>query len=109
MANAYRIRFSFVSRTNMKKSANHIILGTQIHRPKEFASQTAFNTNIMWGILNGIIDICYKILNDGEKRIFMKEANKPISRLYRVPDYVFKSEDPRHEDLESTQQVRLFM
>ncbi|KAI0566721.1 Translation initiation factor eIF3 subunit D [Gracilaria domingensis] len=109
MANSDRIKFGFVSRTRMNKNDSHVILGTQMYRPKEFASQIAFNTNNMWGVLKGIIDMCYKNLQDGEKGVFMKDPNKQILRLYRVPDDVFESEEDDDEDQESPQQMNLFM
>eukprot|EP00178_Gracilaria_changii_P002869 TRINITY_DN1420_c0_g1_i1.p1 TRINITY_DN1420_c0_g1~~TRINITY_DN1420_c0_g1_i1.p1 ORF type:complete len:536 (+),score=72.94 TRINITY_DN1420_c0_g1_i1:211-1818(+) len=109
LANSGRIKFGFVSRTRMNKNDSHIILGTQMYRPKEFASQIAFNTNSMWGVLKGIIDICYNNLKDGEKGVLMKDPNKPIIRLYGVPDDVFESEEDEEEEQENPQQMGLFM
>lgn len=110
MAGSDRIKFGFVSRSRMNKNDSHIILGTQMYRPKDFASQIAFNTNNMWGVLKGIIDICYRCLKDGEKGVLMKDPNKPVLRLYGVPDDVFESEESEEEEPdENPQQLGLFM
>lgn len=95
MADTDRIKFGFISRVRANSNEVHNILGTQMYRPKDFASQIALNTNKMWGILKGVIDLCYKNLSDGEKGVLLKDPNKPILRLYRVPDDAF---DPEEEE-----------
>ncbi|CAN8067889.1 unnamed protein product [Agarophyton chilense] len=111
LANSSKIAFGFVSRARMNKNDSHVILGTQMYRPKDFASQIAFNLNNMWGVLKGIIDMCYRNLKDGEKGVFMKDPNKPLLRLYRVPDDVFESEEEEEQEQEqdNPQQMGLFM
>ena len=111
LANTDRIKFGFVSRTRVGRSDGHTILGTQMYRPKEFASQIALNLNNMWGILKGVIDAVYKNLKDGEKGVLLKDPNKPIVHLYRVPDDAFESEEEEDEEEEQDpqQQVTLFM
>lgn len=93
LADTDRIKFGFVSRVRATGNKKHTILGTQMYRPKDFASQIALNTNNMWGILKGVIDLCYKGLQDGEKGVLLKDPNKPILRLYKVPDDAFESDD----------------
>lgn len=108
LADTDRIKFGFVSRVKAGRNDNHTILGTQMYRPREFASQIALNTNNMWGILKGVIDTCYKNLEDGEKGVLLKDPNKPILRLYRVPDGAFEEEE-EEEDAEASSQTALFM
>lgn len=109
LANADRIKFGFVSRVKAAKNDSHTILGTQMYRPREFASQIALNTNNMWGILKGVIDVCYKNLEDGEKGVLLKDPNKSILRLYKVPDDAFETEEEEEEDADPSQQTTLFM
>lgn len=98
LSDSDRIKFGFVSRIRAGRSESHTILGTQMYRPKEFASQIALNPVNMWGILKGVIDACFKHLQDGEKGVILKDPNKPILRLYRVPDNAFESEEEDEED-----------
>eukprot|EP00177_Eucheuma_denticulatum_P007516 GFKZ01013676.1.p2 GENE.GFKZ01013676.1~~GFKZ01013676.1.p2 ORF type:complete len:546 (-),score=80.24 GFKZ01013676.1:2114-3751(-) len=114
LADADRLKFGFVSRVKAGRNDVHTILGTQMYRPREFANQIALNTNNMWGILKGIIDIVYKNLGDGEKGLLLKDPNKPIIRLYRVPDDAFEEDeeddaDEDDEDADGEQQTGLFL
>lgn len=109
LADTDRIEFGFVSRVRAGRSDAHTILGAQLYRPKEFASQIALNTSNMWGILKGVIEACYKSLEDGEKGVLLKDPNKPIIRLYRVPDDAFEEEEEDEEEVEGSQQTALFM
>lgn len=108
MAEAGRIKFGFVSRMKANDNENHVILGTQMYRPRDFASQIALNTNKMWGILKGVMQICYKNLKDGEKGVILKDPNKPIIRLYRVPDDAFESNDEEEEEDDAEGQSGMF-
>lgn len=112
LADTDRIQFGFVSRTRAAKADSHTILGAQMYRPKEFASQIALNTSNMWGILKEVIDSCYKNLEDGQKGVLLKDPNKSILRLYRVPDDAFEEdeeEDDEDEEGDDAQQGTLFM
>ena len=66
--------FSYVSRSQSRDSANHIILGTQQFKPTEFANQINLNMDNAWGVLRCVIDICMK-LKEG-KYLIMKDPNK---------------------------------
>jgi translation initiation factor 3 subunit D len=44
-----------------------------------------------WGVLRMLIDVCMK-LPDG-KYLLMKDPNKPMVRLYDVPDDTFASDN----------------
>lgn len=111
LADADRIKFGFVSRLRPNRNDNHTILGTQMYRPRDFASQIALNVNNMWGVLKGVIDMCYRNLKDGEKGLLLKDPNKTIIRLYRVPDDAFEEDDDEEEeeeDPDADQQSGLF-
>lgn len=109
LADTDRIKFGFVSRTRATRSDSHTILGTQMYKPKEFASQIALNSSNMWGILKGIIDLCYKNLKNGEKGVILKDPNKQIIRLYRVPDDAFDSESDEEEEADNQDHNGLFV
>lgn len=98
LAETDQVKFGFVSRVKAQDSSRHSVLGTQMFRPKEFASQIALNVNNMWGILKHFIDLCYKHLEDGETAVIMKDPNKPAIRIYKVPDGAFETDEEEEED-----------
>ena len=50
-------KFSYVSRVNVRNSAQHVILGVHQYEPKNFAtSLPTLNLDNCWGILRAIID-----------------------------------------------------
>ncbi|KAF7996885.1 hypothetical protein HCN44_002531 [Aphidius gifuensis] len=91
-----QIKFGYVSRANVRDSSKHVILGTQQYKPIEFATQINLNMDNAWGILRCIIDICLK-QKDG-KYLIMKDPNKPMIRLYDIPDNTFDSEEEDDDD-----------
>merc|ERR1712136_485908 len=91
LANSDWIKFGYVSRMHLKDTSRHMILGTQQFRPADFASQINLNMDNAWGILRCIIDLCMKEA-DG-KYLLVKDPNKPVIRLYKVPDNTFESDD----------------
>jgi len=96
LAGSHQIKLGYVSRSNMKDSARHVILGTEQFRPTEFATQINLNMDNAWGILRCIIDICMK-LDDG-KYLLLRDPNKQIIRLFDVPNNTFESDDDGGED-----------
>jgi translation initiation factor 3 subunit D len=76
-----------------------VILGTQQYKPNEFATQINLNMDNAWGILRCIVDICMK-QKDG-KYLIMKDPNKPMIRLYDIPDNTFESDNEDAEDEET--------
>ncbi|KAF7989029.1 hypothetical protein HCN44_007339 [Aphidius gifuensis] len=91
-----QIKFGYVSRASVRDSNKHVILGTQQYKPNEFATQINLNMDNAWGIVRCIVDICMK-QKDG-KYLIMKDPNKPMIRLYDIPDDTFDSEDGEDED-----------
>ncbi|XP_059475944.1 eukaryotic translation initiation factor 3 subunit D isoform X1 [Neocloeon triangulifer] len=91
LAGSDQIKFGYVSRAHVRDASKHVILGTQQYKPTEFATQITLNMDNAWGILRCIIDIC-KSQPDG-KYLIMKDPNKPMIRLYSVPDNAFESEN----------------
>lgn len=89
LAGSDQIKFGYVSRAHIRDASKHVILGTQQFKPIEFAQQTNLSMDNAWGILRCIIDICMK-QKDG-KYLIMKDPNKPVIRLYDIPDNTFES------------------
>jgi len=85
------IKFGYVTRYNVKDSGRHVILGMQHFKPTDFAQQINLSMENAWGIVRCILDIIMK-LKDG-KYLIVKDPNKPILRLYDIPDNTFDSED----------------
>lgn len=50
--------------------------------------QINLNMDNCWGIVRALVDLCLK-LSEG-KYLLVKEPNKPIMRLYQVPDNAFE-------------------
>ncbi|XP_076443201.1 eukaryotic translation initiation factor 3 subunit D-like [Babylonia areolata] len=91
LAGSDQIKFGYVSRQHVKDTAKHVILGTQQFKPTEFAAQINLNMDNAWGILRCIVDTCMK-LKEG-KYLIMKDPNKPVVRIYDIPDHTFESDD----------------
>uniref|UniRef100_A0A069DVH3 Eukaryotic translation initiation factor 3 subunit D n=1 Tax=Panstrongylus megistus TaxID=65343 RepID=A0A069DVH3_9HEMI len=98
LAGSDQIKFGYVSRVHVRDASKHVILGTQQYKPAEFATQIKLNMDNAWGILRCVIDICMK-QRDG-KYLIMKDPNKPLIRLYDIPDNTFESENEDAEEEE---------
>ncbi|KAL1453449.1 hypothetical protein WDU94_007587 [Cyamophila willieti] len=98
LAGSAQIKFGYVSRAQVRDATKHLILGTQQYKPTEFATQINLNMDNAWGILRCIIDLCLK-QKDG-KYLIMKDPNKPLIRLYDIPDNTFDSDNEDNEDEE---------
>lgn len=96
LAGSDQIKFGYVARAHVRDSTKHIILGTQQFKPNEFATQITLNMDNAWGILRCIVDIVMKE-KDG-KYLIMKDPNKPMIRLYDIPDNTFESENEDADD-----------
>ncbi|KAK9883456.1 hypothetical protein WA026_001634 [Henosepilachna vigintioctopunctata] len=96
LAGSDQIKFGYVSRAQVRDSSKHVILGTQQYKPHEFATQINLNMDNAWGILRCIVDIVMKH-KDG-KYLIMKDPNKPMIRLYDIPDNTFESDGETESD-----------
>ena len=91
LAGVDQLKFGFVSRSNARATDSHLILGMQQFKPEEFASQMALNLDNAWGIVRCIVDMLNRE-KDG-KYIIMKDPNKPMIRLYEVPENALSEEE----------------
>ena len=111
LAGADNLKFGYVTRYSVKDSSRHVILGTQQFKPVEFGTQINLNMDNAWGVVRCILDLIMQqkvtpsfaqlstklvfipfLFQDG-KYLIVKDPNKPILRLYDIPDrwlaYVF--------------------
>jgi len=96
LSGADQIKFGFVSRLNLRATDKHAILLMQQFKPSEFASQIALNIDNAWGIIRCVIDFLMK-QEDG-KYLIMKDPNKPIIRIYDIPNDTFSDDDGDGDD-----------
>lgn len=99
LAGSNQLKLGYVSRVNYRDSTQHVILGTQQLKPKEFADQINLNIDNGWAILRCIIDILMK-LDDG-KYLILKNPNKTMLLIYDIPDSTFESDDEEEETEEA--------
>merc|ERR1712227_331321 len=83
---------------------NHVILGTDSKKPREFATSINLNLNQSWGILKAVIELTLK-MPEG-KYLLMKDPNKTILRLYQVPDDEFVEKEPENNVDDPTDEVK---
>ena len=96
LAGASTIKLGFVSRLNPKSQSQHVVLGTQFYKPREFGTQINLNVKNSWGILKTVIDACMK-MEDGTF-VLLKDPNKPVLRLFAVPENAFDHADESDEE-----------
>eukprot|EP00798_Chlamydomonas_sp_ICE-L_P031221 gene31221-6371_t len=90
LSGADMIKLGYVSRVLGRDPTNHVILGTQVCKPKDFAAQINLSMEHCWGIVRALVDMLLK-LDDG-KYLFMKDPNKELLRVYNVPEDVFDTD-----------------
>jgi len=85
------VKFGYISRFKVKDSSRHVILGSQSFKPTDFANQINVNMDNCWGIIRCIIDLV-RAQKEG-KYLIVKDPNKPVLRLYDIPDATFESDE----------------
>jgi len=98
LAGADNLKFGYVTRYNVKDSSRHVILGTQQFKPIEFGQQINLSMDNAWGIVRCVLDLVMS-QKDG-KYLIVKDPNKPMIRLYDIPDSTFESEEESEESEE---------
>ncbi len=98
LADADEMMFGFVSRMKQGDNKHHVVLGTKGYRPKTFATQIGLATANIWGILKHVLELCFKHLEDGEKGVLLKDPNKPILTLFKVPPNALTNDDDDDEE-----------
>lgn len=80
LSGADMMKIGYVTRSHPRDNLNHVVLTTQTHKPKDFATQINLSVNNMWGIFKAVIDLIRR-QEDG-KFLLVKDPNKPLLRLY---------------------------
>ncbi|GAA5903467.1 hypothetical protein JCM6882_006555 [Rhodosporidiobolus microsporus] len=96
LAGAEQMKMGYVSRANPRDASRHTILGSQWYKPRDFAGQMNVNLANGWGIVRTVADLALK--QPEGKYVLLRDPNKPLIRLYRVPVDAF---DPMDDDLDS--------
>jgi translation initiation factor 3 subunit D len=78
------IKLAYVSRAGPKDTVRHSLLGLHEFEPYELASQMNLNIPAGFGILRAIIDLC-RSLPTNRDYILMRDPNKAVLRLYKLP------------------------
>lgn len=105
MAGSDYLKFGYVSRVNVKDSANHVIMSTYKYKPIEFASQMNLNMDNAFGVLRAIIDLCMR--QPAGKYLLLKDPNKGVVRLYSLPQNSFESDTEEEEQGEEDEDEEL--
>jgi len=93
------IKLGYLTRATPKDNLHHVILSTQVCKPKDFAMQINLSMDNCWGIVRALVDLCLK-LEEG-KYLLIKDPNKPIIRLYEIAADAFETnytEEPIPQD-----------
>lgn len=90
LVGADMIKLGYVSRASPRDNTNHVLLATQVCKPKDFAAQINLNMEHCWGIVRALVDMILK-LEDG-KYLLVKDPMKELLRLYSMPAESFESQ-----------------
>ena len=103
LAGADIMKIGYVTRNHSTDLHNHVILGTQLYKPREFAHQVSLEQTKMWGIMKWLVALVRKHVTKlrGEtpdesfsaKFLLLKDPNRPMLRLYNVPPNAFEDEE----------------
>ncbi|EFN52468.1 hypothetical protein CHLNCDRAFT_32503 [Chlorella variabilis] len=80
-----QIKLGYVTRALPRDNRNHLILGTQAVKPRDFAMQMNLNMDNCWGIISGLVNLCQEQLEHDGKYLLVRDPNKPQLRLYAIP------------------------
>lgn len=102
LAGAEQMKIGYVSRINPTTPSEHVILGTQLFKPKDLAAQINLNVNNIWGIIKMLCEL-FMQKEDGKYVIF-KDPNKSVMRIFSVPANTFEDEDDDELDGEEDEE-----
>ncbi|KDD74097.1 eukaryotic translation initiation factor 3 subunit 7 (eIF-3), partial [Helicosporidium sp. ATCC 50920] len=79
------IKLGYLSRVLVKDASNHVLLGTQTVKPRDFAAQMNLSLDNAWGVARTLLElVAAKGRRDGVY-LLVKDPNKPQLRLYALP------------------------
>lgn len=96
LSGAEFMKLGYVSRTNFKNRSNHQILGTQYVKPSVVSQLITLNERNIWAVMRHIIECCMK--QPEGKYLILKDPNKPMLRLYKLPEGTFDDSDDESEE-----------
>ncbi|CAK8678193.1 eukaryotic translation initiation factor 3 subunit D-like [Clavelina lepadiformis] len=102
LAGSEYLKMGYVSRYSIQDSSRHVVIGTQQFIPKEFANQINLSVVNAWGILRCVIDLCMK--QPEGKYLILKDPNKPVIRLYKLPEGTFSADEEESSDEEDDEE-----
>eukprot|EP00038_Savillea_parva_P028741 m.66767 g.66767 ORF g.66767 m.66767 type:complete len:569 (+) comp8385_c0_seq2:58-1764(+) len=95
LAGSSQLRLGYVARVNPMDNEHHTVMGTQVFKPSEFATQINLSMQNCWGILKQLIELIKKY--DAGKFVLIKDPNKAVLRLYSVPRGTFDEDESDSE------------
>jgi len=100
LAGTQSFKLGYVSRLSPKDNYNHVILGTQDYKPREFATQISLNWKNSWAVLKFFIELLWK--QPEGKYVLLRDTEKNTLLLYSVPmDINFGSAERPKKDQQS--------
>jgi translation initiation factor 3 subunit D len=90
LASADQMKIGFCSRVAPKNPYEHVILATQFYRPKDFATQITLSEGQMWSMMRMFVQLFQK--QPEGKYVLMREPNKAVLMLYKVPQETFEDD-----------------
>lgn len=87
LSGADQMKLGYISRTSTKDNKKHCILGASTHNPADLATQMNLKMDSAWGVVKAFTEVFSKLPNG--KFLLLRDANKPILRLYSVPMNIF--------------------
>mmetsp|Transcript_86821 Transcript_86821/g.130199 ORF Transcript_86821/g.130199 Transcript_86821/m.130199 type:complete len:547 (-) Transcript_86821:120-1760(-) len=91
LSGADQMKIGFCSRVSPKNAYEHVILATQFYRPKDFATQITLAEGQMWAMLRMFIQLIAK--QPEGKYVLMREPNKALLTMYKVPPETFEDDE----------------
>jgi len=96
MAGVDAVKIGFVSRVIPTDPTKHIILGVNTVKPRDLSAQINLNEKNMWGIVRHIVDMIMS--KEPGKYLLIRDPNKPLVRLYKVPMSTFEESEEEGEE-----------
>lgn len=78
------VKLAYVTRISPKDATRHALLGLHEFEPYELASQMNLNVANGFGVLRALIDIFRRLPSNCDYSL-MRDPNKPMLRLYKLP------------------------
>ena len=75
----------------MQSHVYTVILATQFYRPKDFATQITLSEGQMWAMIRMFVQLLQK--QDNGKYVLMRDPNKAVLTLHKVPPETFEDEE----------------